>query len=152
METPLFPRKCETCFWSLLPCLDPSFHIWKSLKSFFLPLCLLAQQFPEVPSSCGYEHQEKKPFPPCHLFTERKSNCMSHAALGPSPLSTSEKLFPPHSLPVLRRLLEQGGKSHSSMQQKFKGIRYAVNLSYMCLYHCLKFISIWIYCILSLSL
>lgn len=155
MKTPSSLRECETCFWSLLPCLDPSFHIWKSLRLFFLLLCLLlrgSRWFSEVPSSCGYEHQEKSPFPPCQLFTERKSNCVPHAALGPSPLSTSEKVSPPHSLPMLRRVLEQGGKAHSSMHQKFKGIIYALNLSHICLCHCLKFMTIWIYRTLSLSL
>ena len=155
MKTLSSPRECETFFWFLLPCLDQYFPIWKSLRLFFLLLCLLlcgSWQFSEMPSSCGYEHQERSHFPPCQLFTERKSSCVPSVALGPSPLNTSEKLFPPHSLRMLRRVLKQGGKSHSSMHQKFKGIIYALNFSYTCLYHHLKFMTIWIYCILSLPL
>lgn len=159
MKTPSSSREWEADFWSLLPCTDPSFHIWKGLRLYFLflLLCLFlysSQQLTEVPSCCGYEHQGKSPFPSCRVFTQRKreENCVPHAALGPSLLSTPEKLSLPFSHPMLRRVLEQGGKSHSSVHQKIKGITYALNLHYMCLYQCHQFMTTWIYCVLALSL
>lgn len=131
--------------------LRPIFHIWKSLRLSFLLLCLFlcgSQQFSEA---LGNEHGEKSPFPSCQQFTERKSNRVPQAAPGLTLLSTPEKLLAPHSLPMLRKVLEQGAKSHSFVHQKFKGTIYALNLSYLCLYHCFKLMTMWVSCILPLS-
>lgn len=154
-ENTLIPQGMWNSLLVSVTLLRPIFHIWKSLRLFFLLLCLFlcgSQQFSEAPvEQVRNEHEEKSPFPLCQQFTERKSNHMPQTALDPSLLSTSENLSAPHFLPMLRKVLEQGGKSHSFVHQKFKGTIYALNLSYICLYHCFKFMTIWISCILPLS-
>lgn len=150
MKTPSIPQGVWNSLLVCVTLLRPTFHIWKSLRLSSLLLCLFlcgSQQFLEA---VGNEHGEKSPFPSCQQVTERKSNPVPQAALGLSLLSTSEKLFAPHSLPMLRKGLEQGAKSHSFVHQKFKGTIYALNLSYLCLYHCFKIMAMWVSCILPL--
>lgn len=134
----------------MLPCLGPSFTFEKAWG--YLPFSCVC--FYVALSSFWklwvMSMEKKSPFPSCQQVTERKSNPVPQAALGLSLLSTSEKLFAPHCLPMLRKGLEQGAKSHSFVHQKFKGTIYALNLSYLCLYHCFKIMAMWVSCILPL--